>query len=199
MLTALLMAVQPPAAGSSHVQPVITSDDYPRSAADAGEEGPVAFEALVGPDGRVDKCTVIVSSRYSDLDAATCRVVQTRARFSPAEDSSGRPAYGIFRGVITWSLGNATHGTLDPQLELNINQAPAGVKLPMVMTLSYWTQPDGRATDCKLGEGSADAPAELADLACKSILSQPPEVITNSKNQAVRASNNMVVRFSLDQ
>ena len=195
--TLLMAAAPPPPVPPSHLKPIIMADDYPQSAADAGEEGPVAFEALIAPDGSVDKCTVIVSSRYAVLDAATCRIIQTRARFSPAEDASGKPIYGIFRNVITWSLGNVVSGALDPQLELNINQAPAGVKLPLVMTLNYRTKPDGTATDCKLADKSAGEPAVLADLACNAILAQPPEVITNSKGQPVTAQNNMVVRFSL--
>jgi len=198
LIAILLMAVAPPPpAASSQLKPIIMAEDYPRSAMDAGEEGPVAFEALIAPDGSVDKCTVIVSSRYADLDAATCKIIQTRARFSPAEDASGKPIYGIYRSVITWSLGNVASGSLDPQLELNINQAPPGVKLPVVMTLNYRTRPDGTATDCKLADKSAGEPAALADVACNSVLSQPPEIITNSKGQPVTAQNNMVVRFSL--
>lgn len=198
MIAALLMAAAPPpVAPPPHLRPLIMAEDYPRTAMDAGEEGPVAFEALIAPDGSVDKCTVIVSSRYADLDAATCRIVQTRARFSPAEGPDGKPIYGIYRSVITWSLGNVVSGSLDPQLELNINQAPAGVKLPLVMTLDYLTKPDGTATDCKLADKSAAQPAVLADVACNSILSQPPEVVTNAKGQPVTAQNNMVVMFSL--
>lgn len=193
----MLIAVQPPPSTASHLQPLISAHDYPPSAMDAGEEGPVAFEALIAPDGSIDKCTVIVSSHHPVLDAATCKIVQARARFAPAEDAAGKPAYGIFRSVITWSLGNIISGKLDSQLELQVNQAPAGVKLPIDMKLSYWTQPDGRATQCKLSKDSSGAPPELAELACNAITSQPPEVITNSKGQPVRASNNMVVRFSV--
>ena len=154
---------------------------------------------LVAPDGTVDKCTVILSSRHADLDAATCRIVQRRARFSPSKDASGKPAYGIYDNAITWSLGNVADGALGPQLELKINQAPPGVKLPLVIKLSYRTKIDGTAADCKLDDASAGAPQVLADLGCQSILAQPPEIIRNSKGQPVEVSNGMTVGFSRDR
>ena len=198
MIAALLMAAAPPPPRTDKPVGLISATDYPQRAIDKEEEGPVAFKALVAPDGTVDKCTIMVSSHYRDLDDATCTLVKGRARFAPAKDASGNPMYGVYKAVITWSLGNVISGGLDPELELKINQSPAGVKLPIVMTMSYWTRADGTADNCKLDERSAAAPPVLAELACQSILAQPAEVITNSHGQPVGASNSMTVRFSLD-
>jgi TonB family protein len=196
MLTALLMLAAPPV-NQSQLKPVFSLEDYPPQAMDAGDEGPVAFEVLVAPDGSVNKCTVIVSSHHQELDTATCKLVSARARFSAPQSKDGKPIYGIYRNVVTWSLGNVVSGSLNPELELQINQPPPGVKLPVVMTLDFLSKPDGSASDCHLADRSAGAPQALADLACHSILGQPPEIIRNSRGQPVEAGNNMVVRFSL--
>jgi len=204
LIAALLMLMQAPPARPNppHVQGLISADDYPPRAMAKGEEGTVVFDALVGPDGSVDKCTIAVSSGYADLDQATCSIVQRRARFVPARDAKGAAIYGIFRQVINWSLGNLVGGHLEPELELQINEAPAGVKLPLVMTLSYVSQVDGSASNCRLDSSAPTSsapppPQVLVDLACNSIVGGPRDIVRNSHGQPVEANRTMTARFSL--
>jgi TonB family protein len=204
LLAALLMLMQapPPQPRPPHVQGLISADDYPPRAMANGEEGTVVFDALIAPDGSVDKCTIAVSSGHSDLDDATCRIVKARARFVPARDGNGAAVYGIFRNVINWSLGNLVGGHLEPELELQINQAPAGVTLPLVMTLSYVSRADGSAGNCGLdssapGTSAPPPPQVLVDLACNSIVTGPRDVVRNSHGQPVAAKRTMTARFSL--
>lgn len=83
----------------------VTNDDYPPSALRAGEQGVVTI--LVGVDllGRVSSCSVTESSGSPTLDEATCRLVQRRGRFHPAQNARGESVAGSFTTRIAWRLG----------------------------------------------------------------------------------------------
>jgi protein TonB len=78
--------------------------DYPRSALRAAEQGVVVFGLAVAPDGRVADCTIRASSGSAALDAITCRIFRTRARFTPARDARGAPTWDTFESRITWQI-----------------------------------------------------------------------------------------------
>ncbi len=81
-----------------------TDADYPSSAVRAEESGTTGFRLEVGPDGRATSCNVTSSSGSSTLDEATCRLVQRRARFSPAKDTSGAAVSDTYSSRIKWVL-----------------------------------------------------------------------------------------------
>jgi len=82
----------------------ITAADYPESALRAREEGAVAYVLDVGADGRAATCTVTRSSGSTSLDATTCRIMRSRARFTPARDTNGNPAASRLNQEVTWTL-----------------------------------------------------------------------------------------------
>jgi periplasmic protein TonB len=81
-----------------------TDADYPSSAVRAEESGTTGFRLEVGPDGRATSCNVTSSSGSSTLDEATCRLVQRRARFTPAKDTSGAAVSDTYSSRIKWVL-----------------------------------------------------------------------------------------------
>ncbi|HEX8572573.1 MAG TPA: energy transducer TonB [Allosphingosinicella sp.] len=96
-----------PGARAKPVAPLtsfLTPDDYPAAAIRAGEHGTVSFRLSVGADGRVYGCAVTGSSGSAVLDSATCRLMTSRARFTPAGDKRGRPRADDFEGRIEWKL-----------------------------------------------------------------------------------------------
>jgi periplasmic protein TonB len=78
-----------PARAKGDLRTLFSNDDYPPSALRNNEEGTVRVSLTVGTNGRVSGCTVTQSSGSSALDSATCRIIRSRARFTPARDSSG--------------------------------------------------------------------------------------------------------------
>lgn len=82
----------------------ITNDDYPASALRAGEQGAVIMELVIDTTGRVAKCTVTTSSGSASLDAASCALVQRRARYKPATDSSGALVADVDQVTFHWLL-----------------------------------------------------------------------------------------------
>jgi protein TonB len=82
----------------------ISNMDYPAAALRAGEEGIVEYEVRIGADGRAERCTILVSSGSAILDMTTCRLIQTRVRFTPARDADGRPTTDRQSGKMVWRL-----------------------------------------------------------------------------------------------
>jgi protein TonB len=83
-------------------QSYFSSDDYPVAARGSGAQGKVRFTLTIDPGGRVAGCVITRSSGSAVLDAATCRIIQRRGRYTPAIDATGRPTSGTIEQEIVW-------------------------------------------------------------------------------------------------
>jgi TonB family protein len=92
----------------------ISDDDYPAEAIRAEEQGVVGFRLAIGPDGLVSDCSIELSSNSVSLDAATCRILQARARFRPARDSAGHATADSVKGRIRWVLPAEEPDSVEP-------------------------------------------------------------------------------------
>jgi protein TonB len=93
-----------PARAKANLVSLFSDEDYPASAVRSGEAGATGFRLDVGTNGRVANCTVTSSSGSSALDSTTCRLLKSRARFSPATDSTGAATTDTVTGRIVWRL-----------------------------------------------------------------------------------------------
>jgi protein TonB len=93
-----------PARARANLASLFSTEDYPASAIRAGESGTTGFRLEIGANGRVTNCTVTSSSGSSALDSATCRLLRSRARFTPARDSSNNPTTDTHSSRIVWRL-----------------------------------------------------------------------------------------------
>lgn len=98
-----------------------STDDYPAAALRANEQGTTGFRLTIGTNGRVTACEVTSPSGSAALDRATCRILQSRARYRPARDSYGNPAAGSDSGRVTWRL---------PPVESPAGELRAGIPVP---------------------------------------------------------------------
>jgi periplasmic protein TonB len=94
----------PPRSATGDLQGLFRGDDYPQSAIRFDEQGSVTVRLTVGPNGRVSDCNVTSSSGSRALDSATCRILQSRARFTPARDNLGNPTTDTVSQRIRWVL-----------------------------------------------------------------------------------------------
>ncbi len=84
---------------------LFSDEDYPASASAAGAEGTAQAELTIGPDGRVQSCSLTRSTGNNALDAATCSILRRRAKFTPAKDSNGNPTTDTYQSPpISWRL-----------------------------------------------------------------------------------------------
>ncbi len=94
----------PPQSASGNLQGLISGDDYPSQAISNEEQGTVTVSLTIGATGRVTGCRTTGSSGSRTLDSATCRILTSRARFTPARDNQGKATSGTFSQRITWRL-----------------------------------------------------------------------------------------------
>ena len=93
-----------PARAKTNLASYVSDADYPAAALRSEEQGATRFRLTVGPDGRVTQCAVTGSSGSSSLDATTCKLMKSRARFIAARDSSGNPTGDTVTSTIRWVL-----------------------------------------------------------------------------------------------
>jgi protein TonB len=96
--------VSPPQRARANLNSYFSADDYPAAALRGNDQGTTGFRLSIGPNGRVTDCAVTSSSGSAALDQATCRILRSRARYTPARDSSGNPTSGTDSGRVTWRL-----------------------------------------------------------------------------------------------
>jgi len=87
-----------------NLQNLFSGSDYPQDALNNDEQGTVTVSLSIGTDGRVSGCNVTSSSGSRSLDNATCRVLRSRARFTPARLSNGQPTTDTYTQRIVWRL-----------------------------------------------------------------------------------------------
>jgi protein TonB len=69
----------------------IYDDDYPATEYHMKGALFIEMQLSVSPQGRVDGCRILRSSRNRRVDEVTCRLIMRRFRYRPASDPAGRP------------------------------------------------------------------------------------------------------------
>jgi protein TonB len=82
----------------------ISPNDYPAQDLREGNSGVTGFNVVIGRDGHPQGCTIIASSGYPRLDAATCQAILRRATFTPATDDTGVAVAGDYQGKVHWTI-----------------------------------------------------------------------------------------------
>lgn len=89
---------------ASKPQNWVGDDDYPPAALNDGRVGTVTFRLDIGADGKPAACAVLVSSRHTALDEATCALMMKRARFIPARTAEGEAVPYFFISRFNWRM-----------------------------------------------------------------------------------------------
>ncbi|HET7574981.1 MAG TPA: energy transducer TonB [Sphingomicrobium sp.] len=93
------------ASAKGDLRTIFSADDYPAAAWTRGEQGSVQAKLDVDERGQVSRCTIVRSSGHESLDEATCRILEARARFTPARDASGAAIEdSVVTPPIVWRL-----------------------------------------------------------------------------------------------
>ena len=83
---------------------VFSSNDYPGQSLFDGEDGTVAVVLLIDEQGKVADCTLVKTSGLAALDAQTCIIIRSRAKYEPATDAKGKPRRDADTAVIRWLI-----------------------------------------------------------------------------------------------
>jgi protein TonB len=96
--------VAEPARSRVNLPSLVADSDYPASALRDREQGTVGFRLTVSSEGRVSNCVVTSSSGSSALDAASCRIMRSRARFTPARNATGGFTTDTVNSRLSWTI-----------------------------------------------------------------------------------------------
>lgn len=66
--------------------------------------GVARFRLDISATGQVTGCRILGSTGHTDLDEATCKLVQRRAKFQPARGGNGEPVAGSYTSSVRWQL-----------------------------------------------------------------------------------------------
>ena len=83
---------------------LFTAADYPVNALKDGRMGRAHVRLRIDEAGAITECSILRSSGSTELDAATCKVLNERAKFEPARDVDGKATRGIVVTAIRWIL-----------------------------------------------------------------------------------------------
>jgi TonB family protein len=173
--------IVPPQRARANLNSYFSTDDYPAAALRADHRGTVAFSLGIGVNGRVADCRITVSSGSEPLDAATCRILRSRARYIPARDAGGTPVEGRDSGRVTWALPDPPEDRagiamayrparpLEPEVgDPAAADIPPGVPGPPgegVSWLRVAIGPDGQVIGCDIRVSSGSSALDAA--ACR--------------------------------
>ena len=122
---------------------------------------------------------------------------RVRARFTPAVGADGRPAYGVYRSQVVWQRPDrpALQRDLGPDLEISLNQLPAGTTGPAVK-LAYYVDAAGNPSACTPLPDSATQPRQLVEAACTALFARLGREPVTLRGAAVTAVKTAAVKVS---
>lgn len=77
---------------------------FPTLALQAGNMGTIGVSLMIDEAGKIRDCMVEESSGFATLDATSCFVIASRARFEPAVGTDGKPAKSAYFQRIHWQI-----------------------------------------------------------------------------------------------
>ena len=83
---------------------LIISDDYPSRALVVSAAGRTRVALTISAHGLVSDCSLTGSSGNVDLDDATCRIMRSRARFTPGMDAANQATQSRYETSVLWQI-----------------------------------------------------------------------------------------------
>jgi TonB family protein len=182
----------------------ISSEDYPQNAKKKHEQGWVHIALLIGLDGKVERCQIMRSTGFLDLDQKTCALIEKRARFKPARDEQGIATYGTYKGAFIWlhpdaSIAPGSHNIsagamLTPDLELDVAKLPDKARQRDVFVVAH-TDSVGGVVACE-PMPSNEEPAILGPSACVQLKRFWKTPLMDLSGKPVSAVQTFKIRFN---
>lgn len=144
-------------------------------------------DLLVGLSGRVDVCTIAVSSGSSRVDETACARAARMARYTPARDEAGQPIAALLH------QGFALNRSLPPpdlDFGLTVDRAPPGA----VADLRVVADATGKVDTCAVDRSSGSAALDRAG--CAAVIGVVRPVVRDASGVPVRAMARVSVGFA---
>lgn len=178
------------------------SKEHPKTALRVAERGHLAYTIDVAPDGAAIRCT---TAMQTDLDRSVCELLMKSARFTPATDDQGKPAFAVYSGIASFLMPGKNTRPDRAGHVVRVDRLPDGVTGPSAYArVAFLVDAGGVIGHCAPIAGerrrfmqTVDAlgPAACADLA----KSYRPATAHNGAGEAVPSVQSLFVRFETPQ
>lgn len=153
---------------------IITSDDYPGDALQAGSYGRVSMHLQVAESGKVSACAVTETSGSKPLDNQACRLARTRARFEPARDAAGLALPGEYRTAVMFGLEEHMP-LLNIDIKMGVPVLPPDYRQPVKAHVGFGGDGHVMLCDIQQSSGSDAADRGVCDAIRRQIVITPPK------------------------
>lgn len=178
------------------------SKEHPKTALRVAERGHLAYTIDVAPDGSAIRCT---TPTQTDLDSTVCDLLMKSARFTPATDDQGKPAFAVYSGIASFLMPGKNTRPDRAGHVVTVDRLPEGVTGPSAYArVAFLVDTAGAIGHCAAVVGErrrfmqtvdALAPAACEDLA----KSYRASIARNGAGEAVPSVQSMFVRFETPQ
>jgi hypothetical protein len=174
-----------------------TSKDSPKTAMQVAARGHVAYRIDIAPDGTAIRCT---PQNSGELDGKVCDLVMKRARFRPATDDQGRPAFAVHDGVAAFLMPGGPPRPDRAKLAVAVDGLPAGVTGPAYARVAFVVDATGAISQCAATAGERrrfmQTIEALVPAACEAAMNgYHPAPARNTAGEAVASVQSISVRF----
>nr|WP_299909599.1 energy transducer TonB [Sphingomonas bacterium] len=164
---------------------VIAPENTPVDALRRGGHGVVSMLARVSADGRFAGCAVTETSGSKELDAASCALLEHKARFEAATDATGRHIDGAFLTGVSYTTARGQPSAVI-DLALPVERTPPGYIKATRTAVEF--DESGHVIRCVVRRPSGSMAADAA--ICRHIVAQvtikPPLSASSEPAQAYR-------------
>ena len=147
------------------------NERYPQWALHTNRSAGALVELVVDPDGRVQSCTLLDTIGSARLAQEMCEETE-KMRLLGAQDTEGRPAYGVVHTLLKFTVDGDELKMVDSagepaDLELTAEALPQGYERGFVVEVDLLVDAEGSVRHCDEAFGGPPARfAAYTELAC---------------------------------
>lgn len=163
------------------------------------EESPTWLFSLISPEGRIIRCDIVQSSGFPERDEKICAAITARAKFKPATDETGAPAYGTVKIGFDWyrpnqfSPGWLQTMTIPTDIEIQVRSLSDGAREKSVSIVTK-ADTSGHVTHCE-GIRPKKNDAKLIDIACIQARAITMDVVKDNDGNPIPLMRSLLVAF----
>jgi Gram-negative bacterial TonB protein C-terminal len=149
---------------------LFSNQDVPIGVFETGKPVSVPFRLTLAPNGRILDCKAESPTDNPALNAHTCTTIRRRGPFQPATQD-GKPVYGVYRSVATFSFGDDSGKPLSyvtNDLDISLSRLPKGMMSQASVAFTVAVDATGKLTACQGKVANADP--SLVKIGCDQLV-----------------------------
>lgn len=194
-----LMSIMLALAPATPIEPNtwFTSKEHSKTALAVANRGSISYAIDVAPDGAAIRCE---PQGTTDLDRKVCEIIMKSARFLPATDDQGKPAFAVHEGMSSFLMPGKNSRPDRSKFTVPVDQLPAGVTSPAFARVAFLVDAAGTISSCASTPGERgrfmQTVEALGPAACEKLAKDyRPTPARDATGAAMASVQSVMVRF----